>query len=957
MDSTTQPEQPAREGRPHHRRNNSAAVLKSIISRGHKRNPSEGPSLSPTKSHENTRPFDPHATTALPMMPPDHPLSSHRALSEIHNKQNKGPPSPSKAHMPTDERPRLGKKTMSSVSLRSLAKEKEKEKEPKKSRREPSRSRQEKDASGKPKKTKSSNNLAAMFSRSKSKDHDHDHDEKVSKDKENTTPPSSTTENTHAPIWEEFSSRALRERTTTTTVPLNDSSREDEIARYTPQAYSPSKQRNFGGVQMPTLGKNRLSRPPSMHLPKSTSTSSFMDTIARKMSSEKPRPEMFAKPSTTQQSKDRSRPNSRGRDEGHSKTPALSRKNSEEQHSQEAGHVKGVSRVMAAVAALNGKAKGVEEEAKLDPKQIDEAFESVLDSRNIPENMRQKMRTLKTTLKADFIKSHQVEGSQSSKESSNFALWSDTTTQADRVVKPSDDVSDHEEEEPVPAAPASAKRTRPLSNKFTWSKADSSPTKKQKAEMSREEKRASKGAEIHKTPSSKSLSSMGAAAGRSLLSKGTKAATPEDHVAYLRKVTEPCSVEVGRLHKLRLLLRNETVAWVDSFIRLGGMTEIVALLHRIMAVEWREEHEDNLLHESLLCLKGLCTTDLALQQLEQIQTTLFPALLRMLFDDEHKGPSEFTTRGVIMNVIFMHLEAASPAELPGRARTILGYLADPEPEEEKRPIEFVEVMRTRRPYRVWCREVSNVTKEVFWIFLHNLNVVALPEAAKENETGKEKGEVSEEGDGNPTTASTNAATTRMDEPTKDPNTYSTLHFPRPRPPIPAAPYVGGVEWDATNYIATHLDLLNGLIASLPTATSRNQLREELKASGWEKAMGNTLRTCKEKFYSAVHDGLRTWVSAAKEDGWRVKDVRYGVRDDRSVSPVKVKSPKKGEAPKIDVKVGEGEREKGVGGGAGLGLGGLEFERKKGEILRKVGGVAGEGSGDGVGGFEKDFWAS
>ncbi len=58
-------------------------------------------------------------------------------------------------------------------------------------------------------------------------------------------------------------------------------------------------------------------------------------------------------------------------------------------------------------------------------------------------------------------------------------------------------------------------------------------------------------------------------------------------MAYLRKVQKPELVEVGKLHKLRLLLRNETVAWTDDFVCQGGMREIVGLLHRIMEVEWR----------------------------------------------------------------------------------------------------------------------------------------------------------------------------------------------------------------------------------------------------------------------------------------------------------------------------------------------------------------------------------
>lgn len=72
-------------------------------------------------------------------------------------------------------------------------------------------------------------------------------------------------------------------------------------------------------------------------------------------------------------------------------------------------------------------------------------------------------------------------------------------------------------------------------------------------------------------------------------------------------------------------------------------------------MSFREEHEDTLLHETLLCLKALCTTEVALQRLREIQSSLFPSLLAMLFDEEKKGPSEFTTRGIIMSLICMFL--------------------------------------------------------------------------------------------------------------------------------------------------------------------------------------------------------------------------------------------------------------------------------------------------------------
>ncbi|KAM3075463.1 hypothetical protein ACMFMG_007610 [Clarireedia jacksonii] len=280
---------------------------------------------------------------------------------------------------------------------------------------------------------------------------------------------------------------------------------------------------------------------------------------------------------------------------------------------------------------------------------------------------------------------------------------------------------------------------------------------------------------------------------------------------------------------------------------------------------YREEHEDALLHEVLLCLKALATTALALQHLNVIQKTLFPALLHMLFDEEKKGPAEFTTRSIVTSLLFTYLKSASLGERATRARFLLSYLRDPEPTESERPVDFVLDMRRQRPYRVWCKEVTNVTKEVFWIFLHNLNVIPLP-------------------------GSRHAPEQPEHLPPDLP--YMIKYFPQELPPVPAAPYVGGVEWDATNYLSSHLDIINGCIASLPTLEERNQVRDELRISGWEKCMGSTLRTCKEKFYGGVHAGLRCWVAAAVADGWETKDVRCGPSAENK-SPVR----KQGASPK------------------------------------------------------------
>ncbi len=273
----------------------------------------------------------------------------------------------------------------------------------------------------------------------------------------------------------------------------------------------------------------------------------------------------------------------------------------------------------------------------------------------------------------------------------------------------------------------------------------------------------------------------------------------------------------------------------------------------------------------------------------------------MVFDKEKKGPSEFTTRNIISWLLFAYLKSAPLLERSDRARTLLTYLRDPEPSESQRPVGFVLDMRRSRPYRIWCKEVANVTKEVFWIFLHNLNVIPLP-----GSRARDSPDTIDTSNTSNGTISSSASSNSFDS-SNPHHVYMIEHFPQELPPVPAAPYVGGVEWDATNYLASHLEVLNGIMACLPTQDQRNDLREQMRVSGWERLMGSTLRLCKEKFYGGVHAGLRCWVAAAADDGWNTSDVRCGPAEEPK-SPVK-KSPKKAaveQAPKIEMKLDFGK---------------------------------------------------
>lgn len=204
------------------------------------------------------------------------------------------------------------------------------------------------------------------------------------------------------------------------------------------------------------------------------------------------------------------------------------------------------------------------------------------------------MRTLNTTIKVDFIRKEQsVSGSVSSTESRTSGSSRDASRKRPIAVEQStvdsntcqadEDSGDKTDTEGSPKK----RRSRPRSRTFTFSKGESSP-KKEKSERpksrgrSKSRNRAAEASEDMGRPQTPEGRSRSFSFGRT-----PKPAVPEDFLSYLRKTPKPQEVEVGRLQKLRQLLRNETVVWVDAFIGQGGMTEVIALLDRILKVEWR----------------------------------------------------------------------------------------------------------------------------------------------------------------------------------------------------------------------------------------------------------------------------------------------------------------------------------------------------------------------------------
>jgi hypothetical protein len=508
-----------------------SSVLKSFI---HRRNDSDGAALPDSLSIPG---IVPEHVTRDQLANPESPMSSYfsrpidGALGELQqNQQDQSPRSrpgtrDDRTGRGTVERGRSPTKTaFGTLSFKSAA------------AKEAARLAKSRDPSPtKPKKTKSATNLAGLLSRPKSiknlRKLATEDAIREAKDKENRTPPSSitmpdlTSLSTPAPpIYTQFCSQPGLG----STADLRGT-REDE-----------QDNTNIGGN---FTGKTEKERPKSFHAYHASKNKSQPST-----------------PSSPQ------------------RTPGGPRKASTADRSPSKTH-RG-PKVLTSFAGLGHKTSKSHlaelAEPRIDLKDIDTHLEAMLDRRNIPENQRYKMRNLNDTIKMEFIRQDWAESRAA--KAQDRPRTTDSDTSLDAASPAVVNGSDRDETKP--------KRVRGKS--FTLSRASkdpSSPTKKSKSDGTLGRHFRSKSSDSVTSDRSPSVAT--SSPSPSILSKIKLQHGPGDFVLYLRKVSKPELVEVGKLHKLRLLLRNETVAWTEDFIQQGGMKEIVGLLNRIMEVEWR----------------------------------------------------------------------------------------------------------------------------------------------------------------------------------------------------------------------------------------------------------------------------------------------------------------------------------------------------------------------------------
>ena len=538
----------------HHHQRSKSSVLRSLMGGGHRRNNSDGSALPSAPlitsiattpafhlSHQSLAPstssgvfhvgFDAAAAAAM------EPERYAHALGELQqNRQERSPERRGRFRDAADQVPPSPTKGgFSTISLRAFGgRDRDSSKPPKTKDNSPT----------KPKKAKSATNIAALFRPKSSKNLKQLVMEEAAKekDKENRSPSDSLGSNHHVPmgppppIYAQFSSQNFGPPSPRTGSPADTPTR---------SVYPPIVR--GGGTAVASL--TTKPRPKS-----------FQAYIGRK--------EEDSKESTgSGGSESRSKRLTWGRSGAPAAAPAAAASRP----------VSGSRNPPSTPTAGTGP-----EMPCIDPKDIGKHLEAMLNRRNIPENQRYKMRNLSDTIKMEFIRQDWAE-MQAKLERPLSHDGNPQLAQANAAgsaaAGPSDQQDDGKKEKKKHGRGLSLTIVRGSGNKSN----PSSPTKKKgDSTIGRHFRTKSTESLVSEPPSP-----FASGYGTSFLAKVKGQQLPGDFVAYLQKVRQPELVEVGKLHKLRLLLRNETVAWTDEFIRLGGMKEIVELLHRTMAVEWR----------------------------------------------------------------------------------------------------------------------------------------------------------------------------------------------------------------------------------------------------------------------------------------------------------------------------------------------------------------------------------
>lgn len=209
------------------------------------------------------------------------------------------------------------------------------------------------------------------------------------------------------------------------------------------------------------------------------------------------------------------------------------------------------------------------------------------------------------------------------------------------------------------------------------------------------------------------------------------------------------------------------LSWTEDFVWKGGYSALLTRLNEILEVEWREEqHDDQVLHELLRCIKALSTSAVGCTALRSCCPTPFTQLVSLLYSD--KKPGDVASRQLIVELLLLLFELYPLSSLPSTGspaptfthsrsrsapweshtaplvnstlvtlptphattyslvRSLLLTPAPPLSEDPRIPVSphaFIEELHVPRIYKTYLQELSDICRDYFWVFCHPNNTI------------------------------------------------------------------------------------------------------------------------------------------------------------------------------------------------------------------------------------------
>ncbi|KIR27155.1 hypothetical protein I309_03865 [Cryptococcus deuterogattii LA55] len=255
-------------------------------------------------------------------------------------------------------------------------------------------------------------------------------------------------------------------------------------------------------------------------------------------------------------------------------------------------------------------------------------------------------------------------------------------------------------------------------------------------------------------------------------------------------------MEVARCKKLRMLLRQESTDWVGAFVEMDGYAALRKLYPRpfpaLSALLFSEKKPGDLASRQLIVELWLFLFDL----FTPVSQTLNKRPTSIRFD-EKVNPS--------------------PRDVTAFMRSLL---VPDLPDPTKDQLEFVTQAHRPRVFKAWVGELSDICRDYFWVMCHASNTLWALEQVDESLVEK---------------------------------------------PVAPGGATGGVEFEAMNYVTTHFKLLNAFAArqAKEDMDKARQLHYDLMASGMDRILV-TFRKASTTYYPCVHLELARYVRLLQE---------------------------------------------------------------------------------------------